>query len=75
MVAVLGFQMQMMNVEKGRVAGVVLAKGGEIDAPVVVSNADLKRTVRELVGEEHFSPETAELPPNRMVWIPRLPVA
>jgi phytoene dehydrogenase-like protein len=49
-----------IRVENGRVAGVVLGKGEEIDAPVVVSNADLKRTVRDLVGEEHFSPETAE---------------
>jgi phytoene dehydrogenase-like protein len=31
-----------------------------IDAPVVVSNADLKRTVRELVGEQYFAPETVE---------------
>ena len=32
----------------------------ERGAPVVVSNADLKRTVRELVGEAHFRPETVE---------------
>jgi phytoene dehydrogenase-like protein len=44
-----------IRVEGGRVAGVELAKGGErIDAPIVVSNADLKRTVLELVGEGHF---------------------
>ena len=48
-------------VESGRVRGVVLAKGAErIDAPVVVSNADLKRTVLELVGLDAFRPETVE---------------
>jgi all-trans-retinol 13,14-reductase len=49
-----------VRIENGRAAGVVLAKGGEIDAPVVVSNADLKRTVSELVGEQHFSCETVD---------------
>jgi all-trans-retinol 13,14-reductase len=50
-----------VRLENGCVAGVTLEKTGqEIDAPVVVSNADLKRTVRELVGEEHFAPETVE---------------
>jgi phytoene dehydrogenase-like protein len=50
-----------VRVEHGHVAGVVVARtGAEIDAPVVVSNADLKRTVRELVGEGHFAPETVE---------------
>jgi phytoene dehydrogenase-like protein len=50
-----------IRVEQGRVAGVELGgAGGLIDAPVVVSNADLKRTVSELVGEAHFSPETVE---------------
>jgi all-trans-retinol 13,14-reductase len=48
-------------VERGRAAGVVLERTGErIEAPVVVSNADLKRTVEELVGPEHFRPETLE---------------
>jgi all-trans-retinol 13,14-reductase len=50
-----------IRVENGRAAGVVLERGGEhLDAPVVVSNADLKRTVSELVGDEHFHPETVE---------------
>lgn len=48
-------------VENGRACGVVLERGGErIDAPVVVSNADLKRTVLELVGADHFRSETIE---------------
>ncbi len=50
-----------VRVEQGRAVGVTLAKSGqEIDAPIVVSNADLKRTVLELVGEEHFSKATVE---------------
>jgi all-trans-retinol 13,14-reductase len=55
---------QQVRIENGRVAGVVAGKSTrgrvEIDAPVVVSNADLKRTVSQLVGEQHFAPETVE---------------
>ena len=52
---------ERIRVEAGRVTGVTLAKTGEqIDAPVVVSNADLKRTVLELVGAAHFSREIRE---------------
>ncbi len=40
--------------EGGRAAGVRLADGEEIRAPVVVSNADIKRTYLELVGREHL---------------------
>ncbi|HME71725.1 MAG TPA: NAD(P)/FAD-dependent oxidoreductase [Myxococcota bacterium] len=48
-------------VERGRVAGVVLEETGqEIDAPIIVSNADLKRTVLELVGEQHFPASVVE---------------
>ncbi len=50
-----------IRVEKGRAVGVTLEKDGkEIDAGIVVSNADLKRTVLELVGSEHWKPETVE---------------
>jgi len=50
---------ETIRIVAGRVAGVTLGKTGvEIDAPVVVSNADLKRTVRGLVGPQHFAPET-----------------
>lgn len=48
-------------VEGGRAVGVELGHGGgRVEAPIVVSNADLKRTVQELVGESHFRPETVE---------------
>ena len=50
-----------IRIENGRVAGVVLGKTGqEIDAKVVVSNADLKRTILDLVGESRFAPETVK---------------
>ncbi len=50
-----------IRIEDGRVAGVVLEKTGQkIDAKVVVSNADLKRTILNLVGESHFAPATVE---------------
>lgn len=53
-----------IRINKGRVVGVVTGKKShapqEIDAPIVVSNADLKRTFFELVGEEHLKPETVD---------------
>ena len=54
-----------MSLDRSEVAKIAhLARlevtGAELDAPIVVSNADLKRTVLELVGEEHFSRETVE---------------
>ena len=52
---------ERVRVEGGRAVGVTLGRTRqEIDAPIVVSNADLKRTVQSLVGEEHFAPETVE---------------
>lgn len=53
-----------IRVEKGKASGVVAGRKSratvEIDADVVVSNADLKRTVFELVGEDHWNRETLE---------------
>lgn len=53
-----------VRIENGQVKGVVAGKKTrapvEIDAPIVVSNADLKRTFNDLVGQEHWSPETIE---------------
>jgi all-trans-retinol 13,14-reductase len=40
--------------EDGRAVGVRLADGEELRAPVVVSNADIRRTYLELVGREHL---------------------
>jgi phytoene dehydrogenase-like protein len=51
---------ERVRIKRGRVEGVTLEKGGEIDTPVVISNADLKRTVQNLVGEKHFSHDVVE---------------
>ena len=40
---------QRVSIRSGRAAGVVLADGSQIDAAIVVSNADPKRTFLELV--------------------------
>jgi phytoene dehydrogenase-like protein len=53
-----------IDVADGRVTGVTLESRHHgmvtVTAPVVVSNADLKRTVLELVGAERFPPEFVE---------------
>jgi phytoene dehydrogenase-like protein len=52
-------RVERILVDDGRVTGVRLATGEEILAPVVISNADLKRTYLEMLGEENVSPQTA----------------
>jgi len=47
-------------VEGGRARGVELVSGKTLRARVVVSNADAKRTLLDLVGREHLSSETVE---------------
>jgi phytoene dehydrogenase-like protein len=49
-------QVERIVVEGGAVRG-VLAAGRLLAAPVVISNANLKTTVEELVGAEHLRPE------------------
>jgi prolycopene isomerase len=41
-------------VAEGRAAGVVLENGQRVSAPLVISNADARQTLLELVGAEHF---------------------
>lgn len=41
-------------VSEGKVQGVELSDGKILEAPVVISNAGIKRSVLDLVGEEHF---------------------
>ncbi len=53
-------RVERIIIEDGRAAGVRLVGGEELRAPVVVSNADLKRTFMDLVGPEHVSAETAK---------------
>ncbi|HTF89893.1 MAG TPA: FAD-binding protein [Planctomycetota bacterium] len=52
-------QVEKIVVEGGRVAG-VLANGRMIAARCVLSNANLKATVLDLVGREHFASEFAQ---------------
>lgn len=54
-------RVRTIHVAEGRVTGVTFENKHlgttRVTAPIVVSNADLKRTVLELVGAEHFPPE------------------
>lgn len=47
-------RVERILVERGRAAGVVLGNGETVRATAVVSNADIKRTLSELVGHEHL---------------------
>jgi phytoene dehydrogenase-like protein len=51
---VTGCEVRRVRVRRGRADGVVLANGDELDARVVVSNADPKRTFLQLVDAEHL---------------------
>lgn len=46
-------------VEDGRVAGVETADGRRLAAPAVVANADVRRTMLEMVGPEHLPADYA----------------
>jgi len=45
-------------VENGMAVGVRLESGERLDAPIIVSNADYRRTMSGLVGREHLNPAT-----------------
>lgn len=45
-------------VTDGRTTGVELGDGSLVSAELVISNADHTRTVRELVGADHWDPAT-----------------
>ena len=49
---------ERVEVTHRRVTGVALASGAHLRTPLVISNADHVRTVRHLVGEEHWDPAT-----------------
>ena len=48
-----GIPVKRIIVENGRVAGVETESGERFDSPVVVSSADPKRTIMDLVGSRH----------------------
>lgn len=52
-------QVEKIHVERGKVTGLT-ANGKRIRARAIVSNANVKRTIFELVGEEHFDPTFRE---------------
>lgn len=41
-------------VEQGRVLGVVFESGQRVNSDIVISNADMRKTVFEMIGAEHF---------------------
>ncbi len=47
-------------VEDGKAVGVKLKDGSSFRAPVIISNADIKATVLELAGGEHFPKDYVE---------------
>ena len=49
-------EVRRILVSGGRAAGVVLEHGQRIEAPAVISNADVRQTALDLVGREHFGP-------------------
>ena len=49
-----GAEVARILVRDGRARGVALADGSEIEAPLVVSNADPRRTLFGLTGREHL---------------------
>ncbi len=53
---VLSNEVTAITLDDGRVAGVVLADGSEVQAPVVVSNADARQTFEKLVDFEQLPP-------------------
>ncbi|KAB7834289.1 phytoene desaturase family protein [Streptomyces mobaraensis] len=65
-------RVERILVERGTARGVRLADGTEIEAPLVVSNADYPRTILELTGAEHFPPALVKRTRGATM---RLPVA
>jgi phytoene dehydrogenase-like protein len=55
-----GAEVRSIDVRDGSVAGVTLADGEELRAPVVASGAHPKTTVLDLAGAEHFPDEVVE---------------
>jgi len=56
----LGVRVAQVIVEGGAAVGVRLEDGSEFEAPVIISNADIKTTVENLVGEKNFPEEYAQ---------------
>ncbi|MEN8243468.1 MAG: FAD-dependent oxidoreductase [Thermodesulfobacteriota bacterium] len=53
-------RVEKIIVENHKAVGVKLKDGSKVKAPVIISNADIKASVLDLVGEEHFSSDYLE---------------
>lgn len=51
-------RVEKILIERGRACGVGLSDGNELRSDIVVSNADIKRTLLELVGPKRLNPHT-----------------
>ena len=49
-----------IKIENGRATGIILPGGKEVPADIVISNADVKTTVQNLVGEDKYAPAFVE---------------
>lgn len=67
-------RVERILVEGGRAVGVRLETGETLRAPVVVSNADVKRTYLELVGREHLRRRTVRRIERYRMAFPLTPV-
>ncbi|MCP3988295.1 MAG: NAD(P)/FAD-dependent oxidoreductase [Actinomycetia bacterium] len=56
-------------IESGRATGVRLESGEELNAPVIVSNADYRRTINHMVGAEHVAPGTSRWAEEAMMTL------
>lgn len=45
---------QKLNVSDNQVRSVLLDNGDEFHAPIIISNADVRQTVYQMIGAEHF---------------------
>ncbi|MEU1455714.1 phytoene desaturase family protein [Streptomyces avermitilis] len=59
-----------IDVAERTVTGVRLADGTSLGAPLVISGADYRRTVLDLVGAEHFSPQIVRATREATVGLP-----
>jgi all-trans-retinol 13,14-reductase len=50
---------ERIDIVDGRAVGVRLGSGEALTAPIIVSNADYRRTIDDLVGRDHVAPGTA----------------
>ncbi len=58
-------RVEKIQVENGRVTGIITAKNELYSAPIVVSNAGIQPTVLKLIEENHFNP-------NYLEWVRKL---